>query len=78
MGTTRPRAGVKYGTASQTKIFSCPDGHVHLVGEDDEGIPEYEIVLGPTLIEYVEEAIHEVREGPTLCCYPPARNGRPS
>ena len=61
----RPRAGVKYGSADQTQIFTCPDGHIHLVGKDEHGIPEYEIVLGTKHFDQMEQALHKVYNTPS-------------
>ena len=57
----RPRAGVKYGAADSVEIFTCPDNHIHLVGKDEQGIREYEIVLGAKHFDQIENALHKVR-----------------
>lgn len=56
----RPRAGVKYGAADNTDIFTCPDGHIHLVGKDSIGQKEYEIVLGKEHFKHMAEALDAV------------------
>jgi len=58
---SRPRNGTKYGSAESTEVWSCPDGHVHLIGKNEAGELEYEIVLGKALIEIVQDEIDHVR-----------------
>jgi len=36
-----------YGQAHSCRFFCCPDNHVHVVGYDENGVAEYEIVMGP-------------------------------
>jgi len=49
----------KFGTADHARFVVCADGHVHVIGFNRADEPEYEIVLGRTLMQRCRAAIDE-------------------
>lgn len=51
----------KYGSADHTRVWVCPENHVHLLGMSPDDEIDYEIVLGEALFVAVEESIAKAR-----------------
>ena len=46
-------------SATTTRVFFCPDRHIHLLGLDDAGNPMCEVVLGRALMMVLFDALTE-------------------
>ena len=57
MARETPHPNLKYGSARKVNLFTCMEGHIHLIGQDADGANEYEIVLGEQQFTKMREAL---------------------